>query len=919
MAKSRLPFAFFPERETSKFFSAKNFAGKAFVSMVAMAAMTIAACTPDRLAPPRCSDGNIDFGEECDDANLMIGDGCNTSCRIEPDSICENEPSECRRVTCGDSIRDEGEACDGGGDTSMCNANCTLASCGDDIVNMARAEQCDDGNAMSGDGCSPACLTEPASCGNGTCDLTGAETCDNCMADCMALPRCNGCPDDDDDGYFATYCGGNDCDDANPAVHPDATEILCNRINEDCDGTTSDTRDADMDGFNCLLDCDDTSALASPANPREICGDGIDNDCNPATTEDGDADGDGFNCAIDCNDNNAMVFPGRAEICNNGLNDDCDRDSAGVLLATATRDVFDGDGDGAFCNADCNEMNPAIRPGVPEITCNLIDDDCNPATLDGPDVDRDGATCALDCDDNDARRSTLLREICGNGIDDDCNAATADSGDADGDMFDCSVDCDDTDPLVFPDALGRCGARFTYSEGFETCPAGWAASGTASSWACGAPTATFIPRAATGMNAWVTNLSGNYNNNELSYLTSPSFDLSTLRSDPLLSFNHIYTTETFSDEGWLEMSRDGGTTWIKVGAFGQGINWYSNASSQWWSGTSGSAGGWRPAAIRLIGAAGNANVRLRFVFSSDGSVLFEGFGVDDIRMDNQLIDAAVTSVTLTGAVCAATVDASIVVVNTGVIDLPAGFDVSVSVDGGTPIVRNVPVPLAAGATRTVSVPGLTILSGVHTISATVIAAGDEVSTNDTRTLSAAGTIVVPVTGYTEGFETSAGGWSSAAASGPNSWARGIPSGTFIPRAGEGMHAWVTNPAGSYSNSENSFVTSPCLDLSALTVDPVLAFQHIFTTESCCDEGWIDVWTAATGWQRLGFNGAGMSWYNDATNRWWDGTSGAAGAWRTASFSLAGTAGQVIRIRHGFSSDGSVTNEGFGIDAVEIRP
>ena len=174
-------------------------------------------------------------------------------------------------------------------------------------------------------------------------------------------------------------------------------------------------------------------------------------------------------------------------------------------------------------------------------------------------------------------------------------------------------------------------------------------------------------------------------------------------------------------------------------------------------------------------------------------------------------------------------------------------------------------------------------------------------------------------GYIQGFETDAGGWSSSAATGPNSWARGIPSTTFIPRAAEGSYAWVTNPTGTYADNEDSFVTSPCFDLAALTADPTFAMQHIFVTELNYDEGWIDVWTASTGWQRLGSSGSGMNWYNDATNRWWEGSSGAAGAWRTASFSLAGTAGQIIRIRHGFSSDGSAVRNGFGMDAVEIRP
>jgi cysteine-rich repeat protein len=82
---------------------------------------------------------------------------------------------------CGDGIVDPGEECDDGNTLAGddCSPLCTNEDgprCGDGIVDPG--EECDDGNTLSGDGCSPLCLNEGGlHCGDGIVDP--GEECDD--------------------------------------------------------------------------------------------------------------------------------------------------------------------------------------------------------------------------------------------------------------------------------------------------------------------------------------------------------------------------------------------------------------------------------------------------------------------------------------------------------------------------------------------------------------------------------------------------------------------------------------------------------------------------------------------------------------------------------------------------------------------
>ena len=87
---------------------------------------------------PACGDGLITPGETCDDHNTTPGDGCSTSCTIEPGYLCSGAPSVCTR--CGNGIVDTGEACDDGNASSGdgCNTSCQFdIGCGPGLTQVA--------------------------------------------------------------------------------------------------------------------------------------------------------------------------------------------------------------------------------------------------------------------------------------------------------------------------------------------------------------------------------------------------------------------------------------------------------------------------------------------------------------------------------------------------------------------------------------------------------------------------------------------------------------------------------------------------------------------------------------------------------------------------------------------------------------
>jgi len=171
---------------------------------------------------------------------------------------------------------------------------------------------------------------------------------------------------------------------------------------------------------------------------------------------------------------------------------------------------------------------------------------------------------------------------------------------------------------------------FPYLQNFESGQANWFANGENSSWQFGTPASLKINKAASGSKAWKTTLTGNYNDNERSYLYSPCFNTSAL-AQPWLSFSVAMDMEQcgqfLCDQAWVEYSNDG-INWTKLGTYNSGYNWYNRAGDHVWDTASFTR--WHVASVPL--PSGLQNVRFRFVVESDGAVVREGVAIDDIHI-----------------------------------------------------------------------------------------------------------------------------------------------------------------------------------------------------------------------------------------------------------------------------------------------
>jgi hypothetical protein len=140
--------------------------------------------------PASCGDGVRDPGEACDDGAGNGSDrACTPECAVntcgdgyalagveacdDGDDDDDDECVGCQAAVCGDgAVYKNVESCDGAGESPDCDADCSVASCGDGTINAAAGELCDlgAGNGVYGGECNAACDGPGPTCGDGEID-----------------------------------------------------------------------------------------------------------------------------------------------------------------------------------------------------------------------------------------------------------------------------------------------------------------------------------------------------------------------------------------------------------------------------------------------------------------------------------------------------------------------------------------------------------------------------------------------------------------------------------------------------------------------------------------------------------------------------------------------------------------------------
>jgi hypothetical protein len=230
------------------------------------------------------------------------------------------------------------------------------------------------------------------------------------------------------------------------------------------------------------------------------------------------------------------------------------------------------------------------------------------------------------------------------------------------------------------------------------------------------------------------------------------------------------------------------------------------------------------------------------------------------------------------------------------------FDIGYSINGGAPVYELFAPNLSQNESAIFNFAQAADLSafGEYTIEIYTNMPTDEDNSNDMSSVVFTHIETFDSYPFTEDFEADNGGWTAGGAN--TSWTHGAPSAAAIINAPvSGDYCWVTNLNGEANGSENSHITSPCYDLSGLTI-PTIEFSV-----------WTDFGFFGNSANLLASRDGGLTW-TDTIRNWTSSTTG----WVNFFIETPELFGETqVRFRFTYAGGFSPGN-GLGVDDFTVR-
>ena len=399
-------------------------------------------------------------------------------------------------------------------------------------------------------------------------------------------------------------------------------------------------------------------------------------------------------------------------------------------------------------------------------------------------------------------------------------------------------------------------ATFPFSDDFEGGLGNWTTNGT---WSL------TTARYASPSHAATDSPGAFYTNNTDSALTLASSVSLVGATRPALSFQHAYFLENGYDFGRVEVSTDGGSTWI-------------NPALAAFTGTQATM---TREQLDLSAYAGSANVRIRFHLVTDNSVVMDGWYVDDVR-----IAEAPAPVTLT----ATQTNRNSVVLAWTASAAPnfAAYRVYRSLSAGVDwraaqLVSEITSVATLNATDITASPKTKYFYRVAVVATDgLLTLGNEIQ-------------VTTLPGMDYPFLDNGEGGSAT-------WVADAPWALTTEDAASPTHAWSDSPGTNYANgiaSQSLTLAAPAF-LAGRAVAPVLSFNHKY-----------DFGPGDSGNVELSVNN-GADWSLLGTF-----TGTATNGWQRGRYSLAAYTNAAVLVRFRITTDTSAPGDGWHLDDISL--